>query len=256
MDLLPNRDTVAAFEARLGRPVMTVLIWLLAGGLAIGSVSVTIGGLRSGFTALRPFLPGAGWIDWTFRGAVVLLLIGGFVAIMRRVQRLEATTSDRKAWNRLEERLDYIENKVGGKLQDVLVERMVDEGLPVPQPVTHSERQRLEVVRLLLREAAQAAKSVEAAGGDLDKASNQAWLYMRILNLIAELLSFRRYKELRDHEEGLRQKREQHGEKADVRKHLIDMGDYLSKIADRLSFEDVDSKAKLPLSFADYLRRE
>jgi hypothetical protein len=178
MDLLPNRDTVAAFEARLGWPVMTALIWLVAGGLAIGSVSVIIGGLRSGFSVLRSFLPGSGWIDWTFRGAVVLVLVGGFVAIMRRVQRLEATTSDRKAWNRLEERLDYIENKVGGKLQDVLVERMVDEGLPVPQPLTRSERQRLEIVRLLLREAAQAAKSVEAAGGDLDKASNQASLYI------------------------------------------------------------------------------
>jgi hypothetical protein len=256
MDLLPNRDTVAAFEARLGRPVMTALIWLLAGGLAVASVSVIIGGLRSGFTALGPFLPGAGWVDWTFRGAVALLLIGGFVAIIRRVQRLEATTSDRKAWNRLEERLDYIENKVGGRLQDVVVERMVDGGLPVPQPVTHSERQRLEIVRQLLRDAAQAAKSVEAAGGDLDKASNQAWLYMRILNVIAELLSFQRYKEFRDYEDGLRQKREQHQEKSDGRKHLIDMGDYLLKIADRLSFEDIDLRAKLPLSFADYLRRE
>lgn len=256
MDLLPNRDTVAAFEARLGKPLMTVLIWLLAGGLMVGSLAVILGGLRAAFTFMRPIVPGGLWIDWAFPGLVVALLVAGFIVIMRRVQKLEATTSDRRAWNRLEERVDYIENKVGGKLHDMLVEQLLDEKLPIPHPVTHAERQRVDVVRGLLRDAAKAAREVEPAGGDLDKASNQAWLYMHILNLLAELLSFEYYKKFRDHEEGLRRKREQHGEKSDGRQHLLDIADYLEQMASRLSFEDIDTKAKLPLTFNEYLRRE
>ena len=253
---LPGKDTIEALEARVGKGPMRALLCLLVLALAVGALGIVLGGLRNAFGALRPFLPNTGWTDWAFRIAVVLLFVGGFFEVFRRVRQLETVAADRRQWDRLEERVDYMENKVGGKLQDVLVEQMLEQGLPVLQPATHAERQRLEIVRLLLRDAAQAARAVEAAGGDLDKASNQAWLYMRILNLIAETLSFERYKEFRDHEEGLRRKREQHSEKADGRRHLVEMGDYLLQIADRLNFEDIDAKAKLPLSFGEYLRRE
>src|SRR3989442_471327 len=45
MDQLPNRDTIAAFEARLGPRLTSVLIWLLAGALSLGALGVILGSL-------------------------------------------------------------------------------------------------------------------------------------------------------------------------------------------------------------------
>lgn len=150
-DLLPNRDTVAAFEARLGKPLMSVLIWLLATALAVGAIGVIFTGLRSAFNPIRPWLPSLGSgpmlavLQWA---ATLLPILFGFV-ISWRLQRIQKNYQEFKAkvseFNidvinsgqnvegmaekalvktaDLEERLRYIEGKVGDKMTDMLVDR-------------------------------------------------------------------------------------------------------------------------------------
>src|SRR5687767_4758931 len=95
MDLLPNRDTVAAFEERLGKRRMSVLIWLLAIALAVASLGIIITAVRKTFEALQPIVPSAAWskwADWAFRVVVVALYAVGFWLIRQRVHKLEKRT--------------------------------------------------------------------------------------------------------------------------------------------------------------------
>jgi hypothetical protein len=151
MDLLPNRDTVAAFEARLGPGLMSVLIWLLATALAIGSIGIIFAGLRAVFNPLRPWLPGLGsntsLIVLQWAATILPILFGALISwrlqqIQRNYQEFKTKVSDfnvavinsgqnvesrvDEALTKLtdvDERLRYIEEKVGDKLTDVLVER-------------------------------------------------------------------------------------------------------------------------------------
>ena len=144
MDSLPNRDTVAAFEARLGRPLTSVLIWLLAIAIALGALSVILGALRSTFTALQPLLPGARWTDWGFRIVVIILFVGGFWIIQAKVRTLQNVLEAQSALNegtsaetisvadlderfsQFQKRFEYVESKVGSPLHDLLVERLME----------------------------------------------------------------------------------------------------------------------------------
>jgi hypothetical protein len=69
--------------------------------------------------------------------------------------------------------------------QEAAAEAPAPSVLPVPDPLSDEEKGRLSTARRLLHEAAAAAKGVEEAGSDLDKASNQAWLYAQLMNLVA-----------------------------------------------------------------------
>lgn len=126
--------------------------------------------------------------------------------------------------------------------------------LPVPDPLSKSEEIRIAQVRELLRQAAATARRVQPAGGDLDKATNQAWLYTQFLRLISDLFTFEIYKDFRDFMEGREKKMKQHGEKGDSKSHLTAIAGYFEKLADRLRVDDIDPQAKLPASFVDFAK--
>jgi hypothetical protein len=88
------------------------------------------------------------------------------------------------------------------------------------------------------------------------KASNQAWLYAQLMNLLAEVFTFDVYSTFRNFQEGRERKRKQHDEKLTGRENLVEVGGYLEKLAAKLNFEDIDPKASLPSSFNDYLHRK
>jgi hypothetical protein len=89
MDMLPNRDTVAAFEQRLGKPLMSVLIWVLAVAIIFGSLGVIAASLRATFSALQPYLPTPAWADWAFRGGFIALLVTIGIWVSVKLDRLE-----------------------------------------------------------------------------------------------------------------------------------------------------------------------
>jgi ABC-type multidrug transport system fused ATPase/permease subunit len=277
MDGLPSRDTVAAFEARLGKPLMTVLIWLMAIAIGVGALGVIITGARAAYAFFYPMLPASSVISALQKFAVVAVL--GFLAtfskyvaaILQKVRNIDRVDTNAQAiaevlsaesqrvedliarFDRLEKRFNYVEDKVGSELFDLVLARAQH---AVPHPVTDKERTRLEHVRGLLREAAEKAKSVEKASGDMDKAANQGWLWMNIGTLLGEVLTFDEYKAFRDFQDGRRMKAEQHKKNPDGRDALVADGEYLARLADRLNFEDIDPEAQLPPSFQAWLERK
>lgn len=161
---------------------------------------------------------------------------------------------------RLEGRFQYIEDKVGGPLFDALVERRMEQyreerdRVVMPDPITPEEQTRLTLVREILRQAAAAARNVEAAGGDLDKASNQAWLYSQLQLFMSSVFSFTIFRDFGNFIEGKRRKAEQHGEKRDGKESLAEIAEYLEQLIPKLNVEDIDSKTALPASFGAYLK--
>lgn len=182
MDTLPNRDTVAAFEARLGPKLMTVLIWLLAAGLAVGALSVIIAGVRGAWAFFYPLMPAGSW--WTeFAVNIGAAIVATFLAVLvnyvakvlKAVRRVavshEATVnvlgaeSERvemltKRLDGIEGRFEYVEKKVGDELTDTLTKTLLEQAdkryyvrvEDVPPPPLDP---RVELGQKLLRDAAQ-----------------------------------------------------------------------------------------------------
>ena len=177
------------------------------------------------------------------------------------------TAKAEEQFKRLENRVAYIGKKVGDELTDLLTARILEEHgiplgeikrvvqmLPAPEPITDAEKSRLTHARSRLREAAQSARNVDPAGSDLDKATNQGWLYMQMDRLIAEVFTFDVYKDYGDHFEGRRRKLEQHHEKEDGKASLQAKAEYFEDLAERLNVDEIDPKTTLPATFAEFCK--
>jgi hypothetical protein len=151
---------------------------------------------------------------------------------------------------------------VGGPFQDLLFERVMEEvrqeneRVVMPHPITPEEQARLTLARELLRQAVAACRKIEPAGADLDKASNQAWLYSQLQLFMSNVFSFTIFNDFRNVIEGKRRKADQHGEKRDGKQSLAEIADYLEQLIPKLNVEDIDPKTTLPASFAAFVKAD
>jgi hypothetical protein len=291
MDALPNRDTVAAFEARLGKPLTSVLIWLIAIAIACGAAGGIIASLTAAYRFFYPMLPASGWMAVAQRVAAAFAIAllyaisrSGVAALakLRNIERVDTnaqaiaavvaaemqrTTDVLEQLKSVGERLAYIENKVGGELYDVMLQRLtqadeikgshaaVNVALDsAPHKLSDQDRERLSAARRLLRQAAQVAKSAENGGGALDMVANQAWLYSQMTFLLSSFFSFSIYAAFGNQEEIRRRLMAQTGQSEDGRARLVALGEYFEKLAENLTLDDIQPEGKLPESFADFNR--
>ena len=282
---LPGKDTIEAIEKRIGKWPMTTVLWVLVLTLVISCGGIIVSGLRQSFTSLRPYLPQIELNETAFVVAnvlvYVLLAFGGWVvtrrfqevardaehAVARENVALDAiveSESKIKGLNKkignVENRLDYIEKKVGDELADILTKQLLEEtDERYFQKAELSKgpaepNMKVEVGRKLLREATADLRDAfrEPVSWDTRPTAERGWLAMQVSRLATEILSPAALKELEAFESAQNAKRKLREQSGDAKDHAMKLADYLEALAEDLTEDGLDEDIDLPGSFGQF----
>ena len=282
---LPSKDTTEAIEKRIGKWPMTTVLWVLVLTVVISCGGIIVSGLRQSFTLLRPYLPQIELNETVFVVAnvlvYVLLAFGGWV-VTRRFQEVardaehavdrENVTLDtivesehkikglNKKIGNVEDRLDYIEKKVGDELADILTKQLLEEtDKRYFQKAELSKgpaepNMKVEVGQKLLREATADLRDAfrEPVSLDTRPMAERGWLAMQVSRLTTEILSPDALKDLEAFESTQKAKRELREQGGDAKDHAMKLVDYLEALAEDLTEDDLDEDIELPRSFVQF----
>ena len=282
---LPSKDTTEAIEKRIGKWPMTTVLWVLVLTVVISCGGIIVSGLRQSFTLLRPYLPQIELNETVFVVAnvlvYVLLAFGGWV-VTRRFQEVardaehavdrENVTLDtivesehkikglNKKIGNVEDRLDYIEKKVGDELADILTKQLLEEtDKRYFQKAELSKgpaepNMKVEVGQKLLREATADLRDAfrEPVSLDTRPMAERGWLAMQVSRLTTEILSPDALNDLEAFESTQKAKRELREQGGDAKDHAMKLVDYLEALAEDLTEDDLDEDIELPRSFVQF----
>ena len=284
---LPSKDTIEAIEKRIGKWPMTIVLWVLVLTLVISCGGIIVSGLRQSFTSLRPYLPQIELNETAFVVAnvlvYVLLAFGGWV-VTRRFQEVARNAEhavDRenvaldaivesehkikglnKKIGNVEDRLDYLEKKVGDELADILTKELLEEtDKRYFQKAELSKgpaepNMKVEVGRKLLREATADLRDAfkEPVSWDTRPTVERGLLAMQVSKLATEILSLDALKDLEAFESAQNAKRTLREQGGDAKDHAMKLVDYLEALAEDLTEGDLDEDIDLPGSFGQFMK--
>ena len=284
---LPSKDTIEAIEKRIGKWPMTTVLWVLVLTVVISCGGIIVSGLRQSFTSLRPYLPQIELNETAFVVAnvlvYVLLAFGGWV-VTRRFQEVARNAEhavDRenvaldaivesehkikglnKKIGNVEDRLDYLEKKVGDELADILTKELLEEtDKRYFQKAELSKgpaepNMKVEVGRKLLREATADLRDAfkEPVSWDTRPTVERGLLAMQVSKLATEILSPDALKDLEAFESAQNAKRTLREQDGDAKDHAMKLVDYLEALAEDLTEGDLDEDIDLPGSFGQFMK--
>lgn len=283
---LPGKDTIEAVEKRIGKPLIKLLLFVVTLAIIVIAGGFIVNGLRSSFTWLQPYLP-----QFSFPGSEAILPVAtvlvyvlvaiGALLVYRKIQKLtkqaeDAVGREGAALNAIVEsenkiaaldkqvktligRLEYMEKKVGGELEDILVKQFMEQAdkkfitKPAEEPPA-APNSKVELGRKLLREAAQELRYAfkEPLSWDSGATISRGWLSVQVTKLIKDILSPDTLDDFRIVERAIEEKRKVREQSADAKEHAAKIIEFLETLADGLTNYDLDDDIDLPPSFEKF----
>lgn len=280
---VPNKEIVGVVESVFGKTGAKVVITIIVIGAAITAIGGAWTTLKGFYEGAAPYLPEA-VPSWLFNVAsavmasvLAALLVRAWARLKKSQDRMREQLAqivakppmhaDAEKVKALEDRVKYLEAKVGDELLDNLVAAdLKAKGISKPGTSGYSFEQAMDwrwsveekhLVtrgRAMLFEAAQEARKTADAKGDLDKLTNQAWLILQIRGMITEGFGFRLFKEIEDQLEIREKKRKHEGRSSNATETLNFLADFCEAAIPGLKPDDVAEIYKLSPTFAEFMK--